>query len=365
MSSLIFQKLSGCIWERLARLAHPSLKMAQPTAPAGIHSPVECRYTYTDKNTLFFFYPKQSRHLTASYSLRITTISGTGAWRSLWSCLVASSRQPQSFRYIFLHVPANIRALGTSFCKLPPALEPQVHLLASSRRRQRFRYILLQIPASLRASGTSCCKFPPASELQVHLVASSRQPCQPQSSWYILLQVPASLRFLLLHVPPTWELQVRLVPISCQPQSFRYIFLHAPSKLRASACILLQIPDTVLREKVFWIKISNKATQVLGVHNFLKFLVIHLNKKYIFIRDTGRTTARLYSDFSAKHTGMIINVAIAQYKCRRLINSTISTFSFLRGVKGFVKDENFAPIEGASMKVRGRDVGFQTTKVRF
>jgi len=36
-----------------------------------------------------------------------------------------------------------------------------------------------------------------------------------------------------------------------------------------------------------------------------------------------------------------------------------------RGVKGFVKDENFNPIEGASMKVRGRDVGFQTTKVRF
>ena len=35
-----------------------------------------------------------------------------------------------------------------------------------------------------------------------------------------------------------------------------------------------------------------------------------------------------------------------------------------RGVKGFVKDENFTPIEGASMKVRGRDVGFQTTKVR-
>ena len=33
-----------------------------------------------------------------------------------------------------------------------------------------------------------------------------------------------------------------------------------------------------------------------------------------------------------------------------------------RGVKGFVKDENFQPIEGASMKVRGRDVGFQTTK---
>ena len=34
-----------------------------------------------------------------------------------------------------------------------------------------------------------------------------------------------------------------------------------------------------------------------------------------------------------------------------------------RGVKGFVKDDNFRPIEGASMKVRGRDVGFQTTKV--
>jgi len=33
-----------------------------------------------------------------------------------------------------------------------------------------------------------------------------------------------------------------------------------------------------------------------------------------------------------------------------------------RGVKGFVKDEGFNPIEGASMKVRGRDVGFQTTK---
>jgi len=33
-----------------------------------------------------------------------------------------------------------------------------------------------------------------------------------------------------------------------------------------------------------------------------------------------------------------------------------------RGVKGFVKDETFTPIEGASMKVRGRDVGFQTTK---
>ena len=29
-----------------------------------------------------------------------------------------------------------------------------------------------------------------------------------------------------------------------------------------------------------------------------------------------------------------------------------------------MKDENYAPIEGASMKIRGRDVGFQTTKVR-
>lgn len=33
-----------------------------------------------------------------------------------------------------------------------------------------------------------------------------------------------------------------------------------------------------------------------------------------------------------------------------------------RGVKGFVKDENAIPIEGAAMKVKGRDVGFQTTK---
>ena len=36
---------------------------------------------------------------------------------------------------------------------------------------------------------------------------------------------------------------------------------------------------------------------------------------------------------------------------------------FSRGVKGFVKDDEFNPIEGASMKIRGRDVGFQTTKV--
>jgi len=33
-----------------------------------------------------------------------------------------------------------------------------------------------------------------------------------------------------------------------------------------------------------------------------------------------------------------------------------------RGVKGFIKDNEFNPIEGASMKIRGRDVGFQTTK---
>uniref|UniRef100_A0A0K2UK94 Peptidase M14 domain-containing protein n=2 Tax=Lepeophtheirus salmonis TaxID=72036 RepID=A0A0K2UK94_LEPSM len=33
-----------------------------------------------------------------------------------------------------------------------------------------------------------------------------------------------------------------------------------------------------------------------------------------------------------------------------------------KGVKGFVKDESGSAIEGASMKVKGRDVGFQTTK---
>ena len=33
-----------------------------------------------------------------------------------------------------------------------------------------------------------------------------------------------------------------------------------------------------------------------------------------------------------------------------------------KGVKGFVKDEDGNPIEGASMKVKNRDVGFQTTK---
>lgn len=33
-----------------------------------------------------------------------------------------------------------------------------------------------------------------------------------------------------------------------------------------------------------------------------------------------------------------------------------------RGVKGFVKSEDGQPVEGAAMKVKGRDVGFQTTK---
>ncbi|XP_069173711.1 carboxypeptidase D isoform X5 [Procambarus clarkii] len=33
-----------------------------------------------------------------------------------------------------------------------------------------------------------------------------------------------------------------------------------------------------------------------------------------------------------------------------------------RGVRGFVKDEHDRPVEGASIKIRGRDVGFQTTK---
>ncbi|XP_053642527.1 carboxypeptidase D isoform X4 [Cherax quadricarinatus] len=33
-----------------------------------------------------------------------------------------------------------------------------------------------------------------------------------------------------------------------------------------------------------------------------------------------------------------------------------------RGVRGFVKDEQGRPVEGASIKIRGRDVGFQTTK---
>ncbi|CAL4064786.1 unnamed protein product, partial [Meganyctiphanes norvegica] len=33
-----------------------------------------------------------------------------------------------------------------------------------------------------------------------------------------------------------------------------------------------------------------------------------------------------------------------------------------RGVRGFVKDEYNQPIEGASIKIKGRDVGFQTTK---
>lgn len=33
-----------------------------------------------------------------------------------------------------------------------------------------------------------------------------------------------------------------------------------------------------------------------------------------------------------------------------------------RGVQGFVLDPNNAPIERASLKVKGRDVGVQTTK---
>merc|ERR1712024_132707 len=33
-----------------------------------------------------------------------------------------------------------------------------------------------------------------------------------------------------------------------------------------------------------------------------------------------------------------------------------------RGVKGFVKDERAVPVEGAAMKIKGRDVGLQTTK---
>ena len=33
-----------------------------------------------------------------------------------------------------------------------------------------------------------------------------------------------------------------------------------------------------------------------------------------------------------------------------------------RGVRGFIKDETGEPIEGASIKIQGRDVGFQTTK---
>lgn len=33
-----------------------------------------------------------------------------------------------------------------------------------------------------------------------------------------------------------------------------------------------------------------------------------------------------------------------------------------RGVQGFVFDNNNNPIERASLKIKGRDVGFQTTK---
>lgn len=33
-----------------------------------------------------------------------------------------------------------------------------------------------------------------------------------------------------------------------------------------------------------------------------------------------------------------------------------------RGARGFVMDENGNPIDKASLKIKGRDVGFQTTK---
>lgn len=33
-----------------------------------------------------------------------------------------------------------------------------------------------------------------------------------------------------------------------------------------------------------------------------------------------------------------------------------------RGVSGFVTDEQGNPVEKASLKIKGRDVGFQTTK---
>lgn len=33
-----------------------------------------------------------------------------------------------------------------------------------------------------------------------------------------------------------------------------------------------------------------------------------------------------------------------------------------RGVQGFVLDPNNVPVERASLKIKGRDVGFQTTK---
>jgi hypothetical protein len=33
-----------------------------------------------------------------------------------------------------------------------------------------------------------------------------------------------------------------------------------------------------------------------------------------------------------------------------------------RGVQGFVSDQNGVPIEKASLKIKGRDIGFQTTK---
>lgn len=47
-------------------------------------------------------------------------------------------------------------------------------------------------------------------------------------------------------------------------------------------------------------------------------------------------------------------------------DNQLSLLKFLaeahRGVQGFVTDPNGAPIERASLKIKGRDVGFQTTR---
>lgn len=47
-------------------------------------------------------------------------------------------------------------------------------------------------------------------------------------------------------------------------------------------------------------------------------------------------------------------------------DNQVSMVKFLaeahRGVQGFVFDQNGIPIEKASLKIKGRDVGFQTTK---
>lgn len=47
-------------------------------------------------------------------------------------------------------------------------------------------------------------------------------------------------------------------------------------------------------------------------------------------------------------------------------DNQVSMVKFLaeahRGVQGFVFDQNGVPIEKAAMKIKGRDVGFQTTK---